>query len=280
MKRAVTTALVLIAAAACPGADAPARILVACAPGYPGTTEDAQPLLDDFARAARGAAGWAEGSLGAVYLNRLEEGVAHLGEEDAALALVPLAFYQRYGKELALAPRLLVVEESGASEVWSLVAAKGKGVTPETLDGWEIAGLPGYAPAFVRETILAGYGELPEGARVVFTGRVLSALRRASRGEDVAVLLDSEQAASLEALPFGDALEIVHRSAPVPGSLLCSVGERMSGEEIGALTKALLGLHSTVGGAEAMREIRIVRFEPVDPARLPSPQPVEEAPAP
>src|SRR6059036_784782 len=48
------------------GAAAGARTLVVCAPGYPGTTEEAQPTMDAFARAAEAAAGWPAGSLHAV----------------------------------------------------------------------------------------------------------------------------------------------------------------------------------------------------------------------
>ena len=80
MKRWATL-LLLLAGTSCAVAATPARTLVACAPGYPGTTEDAQPVLDAFARAAESAAGWAEGGLGAVYLNRLEEGVARLSHD-------------------------------------------------------------------------------------------------------------------------------------------------------------------------------------------------------
>ena len=41
--------------------------LVFCAPGYPGGAGDAQPLVDQFAKAAATAAGWPAGSLAAVY---------------------------------------------------------------------------------------------------------------------------------------------------------------------------------------------------------------------
>src|SRR5262245_7454326 len=55
-----------------------ARTLVVCAPGYPGTTDEAQPTMDAFARAAEAAAGWTTGSLHVVYDETLDGGRARL----------------------------------------------------------------------------------------------------------------------------------------------------------------------------------------------------------
>ena len=46
---------------------AAASILVFCAPGYPGSSTDAQPLVGEFATSLAAAAGWPAGSLSAVY---------------------------------------------------------------------------------------------------------------------------------------------------------------------------------------------------------------------
>src|SRR5437870_8109634 len=43
------------------------KVIVVCAPGYPGNTVEAQPTMDLFAKYVEKAAGLAPGSLGAVY---------------------------------------------------------------------------------------------------------------------------------------------------------------------------------------------------------------------
>src|SRR5512137_188895 len=67
--------------------------LVVCAPGYPGSTEEAQPAMDAFAAAAGAAAAWPSGDLQAVYFETEAGGIERLAREDAGLALVPLPFF-------------------------------------------------------------------------------------------------------------------------------------------------------------------------------------------
>src|SRR5262245_47968634 len=104
--RSMSTALVLILAAtlaaaaetaigaptppaATPPSGAAAKwTLVVCAPGYPGTTGQAQPTMDALAAAVGRAAGLEEGTLGAVYHESLAGGLARLEQKDAAFALV------------------------------------------------------------------------------------------------------------------------------------------------------------------------------------------------
>src|SRR5215813_5122758 len=78
--------------------------LVFCAPGYPGTSGDAQPYLDQFASAAVAAAGWPAGSLNAVYEPTEQGGMATLTCADAALAFVPYPFFVEHAAQLHLTP--------------------------------------------------------------------------------------------------------------------------------------------------------------------------------
>ena len=149
-----------------------------------------------------------------------------------------------------------------------LVAGKGLVSGPASLDGGEITGRGGYSPTFVRAVALEGWGPLPEAADVTFTSRAISALRKASRGDTVAVLLDGEQSAALEGLPFHAELERVFTSQPIPGSLLCVVGDRMDVEPSAELSEAILGLSDKKKGREILDELRLARFERVDTTGL------------
>jgi hypothetical protein len=239
-------------------------MVVVCAPGYPGSTLDAQSTMDGFAQAATAAAGWPDGRLGAVYHEALDQGLERLAQPDAALAIVPLPLYLKFAAELDLRPFLKVEKETGDKEVWSLVARKDSVASPASLADWELTGMPGYAPGFVRGPVLGDWGDLPESVKITFSGRVLSALRRVDAGEPVAVLLDRAQADSLAALPFAAGLEVVHRSQPLTAILLCAVGARLPDADGEALSAGLLGLHKSAEGREVLASMQMKRFRPLD----------------
>ena len=182
--------------------------------------------------------------------------------------MVPLPFLLRYGKDLALQPKLLAVQESDEPEVWSLLAKKGVVVSAASLAGWEVTGMPGYAEGFVRGTLLGGWGALPADARITFGARPLSALRRAAAGEKVAVLLDREQTAAVGSLPFASDLEVVTRSKPLPSGFMCTVGTRTPPAETERILKAMLHLMDTDAGREVLKTMRMSRFKQVDQPAL------------
>jgi hypothetical protein len=244
------------------------RVLVVCSPGSPGTTLQAQATMDAFATAAAMGAGWQPGSLAAIYFEALDAGVDSLKQADAALAMVSLPFFLRYEKELGLAARLEAQPMSGPREVWSLVTKKDAVASAAALSGWEITGGPGFYPEFVRGIIMQNWGRVPADARITFTARALTALRRAAAGEKVAVVLDREQTAALGKLPFGADLAVATESAPVPSGYLCTVGQRLPDAEAAGLLKTLGEMDKSESGRATLTSLRMSRFAPVDAAAL------------
>ncbi len=265
--RSVLLALAWVAGAS--RAAAEAVTLVVCAPGYPGSTAEAQPAMDALASAASETAGWGKGGLAAVYHESEAAGLERLGQPDAALGLLPLPFFLQHQARLKLTATAQAVPEGGeASEVWSLVAAKGRVASPASLDGWELWSLAAYAPRFLRGPVLGAWGGVPGGTRLVPSGALLSGLRRAAAGDKVALLLDRAQAAALHTLPFAQGLEVVTRSAPLPGVVVCTVAGRLLEARTRALVKGLLTLDQRPDGATALRGVRLARFVSLDEAGL------------
>jgi len=248
--------------------------LVVCAPGYPSNTEEAQPTMDALARGIERATGWSEGTLDAAYHPTIEGGLAALGDEGAALALVPVPFYLEYRERLELVPLLRVESVAGEREVWSLVAKRGAIDAPAALAGWEIRGMAGYSPRFVRHVVLEPWGALPGDTAIVFDARVLSVVRRSARGEQVAALLDPAQSAAIGSLPYADELEVVARSQPLVGSLLCSVHARLPAARGARLGSPLPGVQQSEAGRSLLESLRISRFHLLEPDEL---IPVEKA---
>src|SRR5262249_6631507 len=152
------------------------------------------------------------------------QGLARLQASDAALAIVPLPFFLKHADDLKLEVRLMVDRNHGATERWSLAAAKDHVTSPSSLAGWEITGQPGYAPGFVRGPILASWGPLPPSAHITFSTAPLPRLRRALGGEKVAVLLDDQSATALRSQPTARGIEIVTTSHPLPATVVATVG--------------------------------------------------------
>jgi len=262
MKLAWIAMLGLASAPALAAAPA-ARVLVFCSPGSPGTTAEAQPTMDAFAAALGAKAGVSP--IAAVYHEAEDAGVARLREKDAAVAFVSLPFYLKHEQELGLRARLQPVQSGREPEErWALVAKKGKVTSPAALGGFTISSTAGYAPAFVRGPGVGEWGPLPATVRVVQSGAILSALRRAAAGENLAVLLEPAQAAALSSLPFAADLEVVTRSAPLPQGVVATVGERLPAKSWSAIDSALRSLRSDPKGAAALDGMEIARFGAVD----------------
>jgi hypothetical protein len=241
--------------------------LVFCAPGYPGGTGDAQPLLDQFAAAAAAVSGWPAGSLGAVYDPTEEGGLAKLAGGDAGLAFVPYPFYVEHAAQLHLTPLVQAdMADIGPQQRWTLVAKSGRVTGPASMTGYHLLSTAGYAPEFIRHGALQDWA-LPADVKIEFTGQVLSALRRAAAGEPVAVLLDQTQAAALPSLPFAAELKSVAESAGLPVALIAVVGSRLAPPRAKALQEGLLKMGHTPGSGDSLAPLRLRGFVP---PKLPS----------
>jgi hypothetical protein len=239
--------------------------IVVCAPGSPGTTAEAQGAMDVFAAALAAKARLPAQELAATYTPHEDGGVARLRAPDAAVALVSLPFFLKHEKALGLRAVLAPVVQGGeGTERWSLVARKGRVTSASALEGFTLVSSAGFAPGFVRGPALAGWGRLPASVKIVQSAAVLSALRRAASGEDVAVLVDRAQEAALPTLQFAPELEVVARSPALPGGVVATVGGRLPAARWKQLEAALLALPADPDGAAALSGIRMARFVPVD----------------
>jgi hypothetical protein len=250
-------------------AQAGAMTLVVCAPGSPGSTAEAQSAMDGLAAAIAAGAGWKPGELRAVYFETEQAGVDRLAAPDAAVAVATLPFWLKHRAALKLTPHMQAVEEGGAAaEVWTLVAPAGAVTGPSSLAGFELVTVAGYAPGFVRGPALGPWGDLPADVHIVSSNNVLSAMRRASQGNKVAVLLDRASAAAVPTLPFAAKLQVVTKSAPLPVAVLSVAGDRVPAAKLKALLRGLASLETTPAGKEALAGVRLARFVPADQAAL------------
>jgi hypothetical protein len=244
--------------------------LVFCAPGYPGAAGDAQPLVDKFASSAAAASGWPSGSLVAVYDPTEEGGLAKLKQADAVLAFVPYPFFVEHATELRLTPLAQAdVADVGPQQRWTLVAKSGRVASPESMAGYTILSVAGYAPNFVRHSALGAWTLAPD-VKVEATGQILSALRRAAAGEAVAVLLDQTQTAALASLPFANELKTVVQSPELPVAVIAVVASRVTPARARDMQAALLKMGQA--STDSLEPLRLRGFViPRLPSRTPPP---------
>src|SRR5262249_7599777 len=165
--KALLASLALLLAAARPATAAGPLTFVACAPGFPGSTSEAQPRMDAFAHAVGEAVKAVEGSIRAEYYETEDGGTERLAQADAAFLLAPLPFFLKYEERLHLAPRAQAVMQGRSdSEAWSLVAGKGRLKSPDTLASWDLVSTAAYAPRFVRGSALGEWGRVPPKTRI------------------------------------------------------------------------------------------------------------------
>ena len=225
--------------------------------------------MDALALEVAKSAGWPPERVAAEYHETEEAGVARLKTQKPSMALVPLPFFLSHAKDLKLTPRAQAVEKDGQAAVtWTLVAKRGSVPSAASLGGYTLVSLAAYAPDFVRNVALAKWGKLPKDVTFTATGQVLSALRKAASGEKVAVLLDAAQASSLSTLPFADELEVVAKSPPLPGFVVCSVGAGVSQDATSRLVAGLLKMSQSPEGTAALDAVRLAKFLPVDSKQL------------
>jgi hypothetical protein len=236
--------------------------LVFCAPGYPGGSGDAQPFVDQFAKAAAISAGWKADSLAAIYDPTEPGGLAKLGDKDSVLAFVPYAFYVQHAAALHLTPLAQAdVTGVGTEEHWTLVGKAGGTVTnAASTKGYTILSVAGYAPEFVKHSALVAWGPLPADVKIEATGQILSALRRVASGEPVLALLDQTQAAAVSTLPFAAQLKTLTQSAALPVALVTAVDSRLPAARAKAFQAGLVKLNSANGGAQMLESLKLKGF--------------------
>ena len=218
-----------------------------------------------LATAVAKAVGWPAARLAAEYHETEEAGMARLKAQQPAIAMVPLPFFLAHANELKLTAVAQAVEKDGQAAVtWSLAAKKGRVTSAASLAGYQIVSLAAYAPDFIRNVALGKWGKLPGDVTFAAGGQVLSALKKAANGDNVAVLLDAAQAKSLPTLPFAADLEIVATSPPVPGIVVCNVGTGLGTADTKQFVAGLLKIHQTPDGLSALDAVRLAKFVGLD----------------
>ena len=230
---------------------------VLCIPGGPGSTADAQPVVDRFLKQVNERVNL--GTTEAAYYTDFASCLQQVRKAAAnRIVMVPLDVYLRERQAWQLRS-VVQVDTAKTSGQYHVVASKGE--TLASLQGkrW-VTGLKLDAP-FLSRIALDGAVVLPsDGFKKVRSS--LSAIKRVAKGRADVVIVDDLQRKSMASLPIAKELAVIYSGPDLPEAIVAVAGKTPAKK----LKKALLSLcqdHKSL-----CADLRITRFKSVDDKRL------------
>jgi hypothetical protein len=228
-------------------------------PGQPGTSQDAQPVMDALARYLQKKLGTGV-TIHGRYFNQTEDAAAYLAENQPEWGIVGLGYYLGHAGARCMTPLASTRPGGADSDVWRLVVAKDGPDKWQSLKG-AVSGTmlfePGIAAGLLFDTPAA---ELPftlEG-----TVRPLRALRSVLRGKGGAVVLDKPQYDAVQALSIASGLKVIKTSMALPTSAVVAFGPKQKIHE--RLSAVLHEMRNDPAAADLLQLLQTEGFGPVD----------------
>jgi|LSQX01.1.fsa_nt_gb ABC-type phosphate/phosphonate transport system substrate-binding protein len=237
-------AVAVLLAAALPLGAFPQKMMM-CLPGFPGTTSQAQPLVDQLLRFLEADLSLEAQSISGVYLSDDAEASEKLPVLKPGLAVVGPSVYARFSGPLKMKV-IAKVEASGrGSDTYYVLVRKDGPASLSALSGQSVAVTGISDSQYVYNVMLDR--KLPANSLNLSTPkRPMKALRDLHQGALQAVVIDQAIHDSLRELPFADDLHVIHTSKPVPAPAVVVMGQTPA--EAQRIGTALLSLCTTTEG--------------------------------
>jgi len=232
-------------------ADEDALQMLFVKPGGAGSAEEAAPYMAELsAEVAQHAKGL---KIEAAYHNDAQAAFSDLQAQSYDVALVSLGFYLAHGKALDMDIILRTRPRNIKEETYRLLVHKDSSLTLDKI--LTLSGNVVIEEAFARRIIL----ENKTQAAFTPTLRPLSDIRKVSRGQLEAVLIDEAQYQGLQSLPYLANLKIIFTSKPLPTPVVVALGDRQAKQRT-QLKKALLALGKTENGELLLEDLQLDGF--------------------
>ncbi|MBN1283120.1 MAG: hypothetical protein JXA24_05025 [Proteobacteria bacterium] len=256
MKRSAAIGLLLCSmiCSTAAGAHARAASMVFWYPGEAGSTEEAQPVLDDFLAYVGKKMG--DVAITGRYYNTVDGGLKYIAQGKPAIGIVSFAALSQYGGEMGDPPVMLStlpLPEGKPSERYALVGTK-----RELPPGARILSSEPLTLSYVRERL---FPKLSADASVSSTTQLFSSLKKIASGEiDAFALLTPIEAKTLENLgsPWAKRLITVWRSESVPTAKVLLFDRSWKDAE--RLKEVLIGAGADPEAKELLQELRLKGF--------------------
>lgn len=256
--RAVLALLLILGpgAAACPAGGFDFAVVQ---PGQPGTTADAQPVMD--ALAAYVADKTERTAVRGRYFNQLAPALKSLAGQRPDWGIVGLGFYLDHARDLDMVPVAATRPGGMVSDAWTLVVGPGGPESWRNVTGEVLGTMLHDADAAACLLFGADPSDLPFELRG--TMRPLSSLRKVVRGRLGGMVLDRLQLNATAALPLAGEIVPVHSVSGLPTSPVVWFGEPGPGAD--RLAEVLMSMADDPEAAALLTVLQTRGFEPPDP---------------
>ncbi|WP_034632939.1 PhnD/SsuA/transferrin family substrate-binding protein [Maridesulfovibrio bastinii] len=235
-------------------AAASANSFVVVQPGEPGTTAEAQPVMDELARYLSEKTGK---HITGKYFNELSSAITWIKNNHPAWGIVDLVFYKVYGNRFALESIASTLPSGNDFDQWRLLVPASGPDSPAELTG-PVYGSMFYTPEAAK--ILFSPSAVPEKFNAEGTPKVLRWLRRTAGGRAAGVCLNRLQFSVAEALPSFSKLKVVYTSQKLENSPVVSFGKKSS--TVDKISDVLLKMKDDPKAHDLLELLRTDGFAP------------------
>ena len=246
----------LLAAALRPSAARADETVLLCFPGGPGTTEDAQPVVDRFLKRLAEQAGW-KGATGAYY-NDLAACRRQFGAAPPTVAMVPLDVYLEKRTSWKLSPVATLQNKETAARYYLVGRA---GTTVAGLKGKKVSTALKASRRFLGRIAFGGKVNVEADFDLVATRSTPKTLKNILDGKAEAGIVTEQVYRTLASKPLTRDLVAIAVGPELPGAIVSGVGKAPAG--LGDALRALCRKD-----APLCAEMRITGFGAVDAAHL------------
>lgn len=232
--------------------------MLLCLPGFPGTTAQAQPYVDKMLRHLETDLGYESGSMTGAYLPDGSKATAKLKSEKPGFVLMGPSVLAENNKSMTLHIIAKVEANGRGQETYYVVTKKGGPSDLSALVGKTVSGTMVHDEKYVYNVVLDQ--NLPRGTLTVKSNkRPLKSLRDVVKGNVDAAIVDQSVIDHMKELKFGDQLQVIYTSKPVPAPAVVVLDKNKKYAK--KLKKALVGLCQKPSGKDLCKSLTITSIK-------------------
>ena len=202
-------------------------------PGQPGTSREAQPVMDALAAYLEKKMGPGV-TINGRYFNELDQAVSFLEASPPSWAIVRIGFFMEQASRFQMRPIASTLPGGYGKDIWRLVVKRDVSADWETLTGKVFGNM--LFESHAAACLLFGKSPSQLPFRLKGTFRLLRSLRKVIRGRAAGAVLDRVQYESLKALALFKEVKTIHQSEELPTSPVVWLGAPRKSRDLLAAT--------------------------------------------
>ncbi len=224
-------------------------------PGQPGTTAEAQPVMDELAKYLSAKLGE---EVNGVYYNDLNAALAYLGKNKSAWAICGLTFFKSYSTKFLMTPVASTMPQGMEKDVWRLIVPASGPDSPENVTG-TVYGSMLYTPQAME---LLFHGKKSADFTLEGTHKALRMLRKVNRGKVSGVVLDAVQYSVIKDSDRYSGTKVIYTTPELPNSPVVWFGKTT--DDAFRLQAVLLDMDKDPAAKDLLKLLQTSGFNPAD----------------